>query len=103
MNHGMNVVVWNYRGYGCSKGTPDPYNIKRDGESVLEFCVKTLQLKGKIGIYGRSLGGIVACHLGKYAKGIDMLIADRTLGNFETLTKKKMFGVGIHHAFNFFT
>lgn len=103
MNHGNNVVVWNYRGYGCSKGSPNPYNIKRDGESVLEFCVKTLKLKGKIGIYGRSLGGIVACHLGSHAKGIDLLIADRTLANFDTLTKRKMYGKSVYHAFNFFT
>jgi len=36
-------------------------------------------------------------------KGVDMLIADRTLSNLEILTKKKMYGTGIHHAFNFFT
>jgi len=97
------VVVWNYRGYGCSKGTPDPYNIKRDGEAVVEYCIKVLNLKGKLSIYGRSLGGIVACHLGKNLKGLDLLIADRTLANFDILTKKKMYGRFIHHAFNFFS
>ena len=103
MNHGSNVVAWNYRGYGCSKGSPDPYNIKRDGEAVIKFITDTLKLKGKICIYGRSLGGIVACHLGRNVKGVDLLIADRTLSNFETLTKKKMYGKFIHYAFDFFS
>jgi hypothetical protein len=101
MNHGNNVVIWNYRGYGCSKGSTTPYNIKRDGESVVHYCINTLKLKGRIGIYGRSLGGIVACHLGRNVKGIDLLIADRTLSNFETLTKRKMYGKMVHYAFNF--
>lgn len=103
MNQGNNVIVWNYRGYGACKGSPDPYNIKRDGEAIVKYCVKTLKLTGKLGVYGRSLGGIVACHLGNHVKGIDLLIADRTLANFETLTKRKMFGKGIFHSFNFFT
>lgn len=103
MNLGNNVVVWNYRGYGSNKGSPTPYNIKRDGEAVVNFCLKTLKLKGRLAIYGRSLGGIVACHLGRHVKGIDMLIADRTLASLETLTKRKMYGKFIHHAFNFFS
>ena len=103
MNHGNNVIVWNYRGYGACKGSPDPYNIKRDGEAIVNFCVETLKLTGKLAVYGRSLGGIVACHLGRHVKGIDLLIADRTLANLETVTKRKMFGKGIYYAFNFFT
>ncbi len=39
-------------------------------------------IKGKIGVYGRSLGGIVTTHLtGK----VDMIIADRTFCDFTTL------------------
>ena len=103
MNHGNNVVVWNYRGYGSNKGSPCPNNIKRDGEAVVRFCVDTLKLTGRMAIYGRSLGGIVACHIGNHVEGIDLLIADRTLANLETLTKRKMYGKFIHHAFNFFS
>lgn len=54
---------WNYRGYGETPGTCTPYNIKADGESVLNFVVNELQIKGKIGMYGRSLGGVVATHI----------------------------------------
>ena len=28
LNKNINVMVWNYRGYGLSKGSPDPTNIR---------------------------------------------------------------------------
>jgi hypothetical protein len=28
----INVMCWNYRGYGWTNGTVDPYNIKEDAE-----------------------------------------------------------------------
>lgn len=63
LKKGINVLGWNYRGYGHTKGTPSPYNIKIDGESVLNFLLKDLMVAGKVGVYGRSLGGVVATHL----------------------------------------
>lgn len=66
-NREINVVCWNYRGYGESSlrflETVDPYKSKRDAERVLAFIVNKLHLKGKIGVYGRSIGGLAACHL----------------------------------------
>lgn len=59
----INVLGWNYRGYGETPGVCTPYNVKSDGESVLYFLINELHISGKIGMYGRSLGGIVATHL----------------------------------------
>jgi pimeloyl-ACP methyl ester carboxylesterase len=60
-------VCWNYRGYGeSSQGWFDyssPVKAKLDAERVLASLVSELQLKGKIGVYGRSIGGISATHL----------------------------------------
>jgi len=39
-------------------------------------------LKGKIGVYGRSLGGVPTSHM---CDQVDMVIADRTFCNFDTL------------------
>jgi len=36
---------------------------KIDSEKVLEYMLNELKLKGKIGVYGRSLGGIASTHL----------------------------------------
>lgn len=63
LKRGINVLAWNYRGYGHTKGSTSPYNIKLDGEAMLNFLINSLKIKGKIGVYGRSLGGVVATHL----------------------------------------
>lgn len=59
----VNVFAWNYRSYGRSTGTPDPYLCYHDSERCLEFLIKELGIKGKIGCFGRSLGGTMATHL----------------------------------------
>lgn len=38
LDHGINIVMWNYRGYGKSTGTPSPGNIQRDIEVVFRFA-----------------------------------------------------------------
>jgi len=63
VKHQMNVMAWNYRDYGRSGGTPDPYCSYHDGESILKFLIEDLGVKGKIGCFGRSLGGTMATHL----------------------------------------
>lgn len=42
LKKGINVMAWNYRGYGQTSGVPSPYNIKTDGESILHFVVNEL-------------------------------------------------------------
>ena len=61
----INVLAWNYRNYGRSNGTPDPYTCYHDAEAVLKFAIKDLGLQGKIGCFGRSLGGTMASHIAK--------------------------------------
>eukprot|EP00350_Pseudokeronopsis_sp_OXSARD2_P006226 CAMPEP_0170548968 /NCGR_PEP_ID=MMETSP0211-20121228/7136_1 /TAXON_ID=311385 /ORGANISM="Pseudokeronopsis sp., Strain OXSARD2" /LENGTH=42 /DNA_ID= /DNA_START= /DNA_END= /DNA_ORIENTATION= len=41
-----------------------------------------MKLKGKIGVYGRSLGGIPTSFL---TDKVDMVFADRTFANFEVI------------------
>jgi len=84
----INVMCWNYRGYGESdKGwfnTLNPATSKRDAERVLAFVVNDLKITGKIGVYGRSIGGITACHLAsKYNDLVEVLICDRTLSELK--------------------
>ena len=61
MSHKLNVdvVAFDYRGYGDSTGTPSERGLIVDTETVYDFIVKELKL-GNIFIYGRSLGGAVA-------------------------------------------
>ena len=95
LKKGINVMAWNYRGYGQTKSSPNPYNIKTDGESVLHYVLNELGVKGKLGVYGRSLGGVVATHLAAtYHDKIDFLIADRTFGSLKNVSLRKFIGWG---------
>jgi pimeloyl-ACP methyl ester carboxylesterase len=43
-------------------------------------------VKGKVGTYGRSIGGIAASHLvSKFPDHIEVFVGDRTMGSFENL------------------
>ena len=88
LNRNINVMVWNYRGYGLSKGKPNPTNIRTDGEKIVRFMRKDMALTGKIGVYGRSLGGVVTTHL---VDSVDFIFADRTMSNFDILSNRKFY------------
>eukprot|EP00347_Sterkiella_histriomuscorum_P010954 403374299 len=90
LNKNINVMIWNYRGYGLSLGTPDPYIIRQDAEVLLAYMKTKMNLTGKIGVYGRSLGGVVTTHL---ADQVDMIFADRTFANFDILADRKFYSV----------
>ena len=88
LNKNINIMAWNYRGYGLSSGSPNPSNIKSDADFLLKYMKEEMGLRGKIGVYGRSLGGIVTTHL---ADKVDMIIADRTLYDFEMVALRKFY------------
>ena len=46
-------------------------------------------IRGKIGVYGRSLGGIATAHLAEY---VDMVIIDRSFGNLYDVAYHKFYG-----------
>merc|ERR1719235_1218317 len=68
LSHGCNVFFFNYRGFGRSTGRPTPSALASDADGVIEFLKK----RGvtRIGVHGRSIGGIAACHLAKNNPGI---------------------------------
>lgn len=88
LNRGINVMIWNYRSYGRSHGSPDPFNIRNDAETVLRYMREHLGISGKMGVYGRSLGGIPTTHLGDK---VQMIIVDRTFSDFDTLAYRKFY------------
>lgn len=99
----VNVMCWNYRAYGKSKNPQrccltwcdriNPENIKRDSEKVLDFVVKEIKVRGKVGVYGRSLGGIASTHLAnKFPEIISALIVDRTFGELDVSSERRLFG-----------
>jgi hypothetical protein len=58
----MNLVMFDYSGYGKSNGMPRTRRLLNDGEKVLDW-VSTKVEQDKLIIWGESLGGSVASYL----------------------------------------
>ena len=84
---GVHVFVWNYRGFGRNKGTPDPYNICKDAEAVYYHIKQEMKI-ARVGVHGESLGGNVACHLARKVD-VDFLFADRTFSSLDKVVQTK--------------
>ncbi len=84
-----NVLVYDYRGYGKSQGTPAERGVLADGEAAQRWLAeRTGQQTQQIVLWGRSLGGAVAVHLaGKL--GARGLILDRTFSSMIDVASDK--------------
>lgn len=70
-----NVLIIDYRGYGNSGGNPSEEGLKLDAEATLEYALNREDINNnRIFVFGRSLGGAVACELamnkGNSLKGV---------------------------------
>jgi fermentation-respiration switch protein FrsA (DUF1100 family) len=60
----LNVFIFDYRGYGKSKGSPSEKGLYLDAEAAYEYLVNRKNISpGEIIAYGESLGGSVAVDL----------------------------------------
>jgi hypothetical protein len=85
ISNNINVLLWNYRGYGRSQGFPSPDALKKDGEAIVEY-LRTKKKAGVIGVHGESLGGVIACHLARRCE-IDFLFIDRGFGRLSQVVE----------------
>ena len=61
---GLNVFIFDYRGYGRSEGQPSEAGLYEDAQSAWNYLVSKKELQpDNIIIFGRSLGGAVAVTL----------------------------------------
>lgn len=60
----VNVLIYDYRGYGRSTGNPSEAGLYRDAEAAWNWLTESRAVaSGEIILFGRSLGGAVASHL----------------------------------------
>jgi fermentation-respiration switch protein FrsA (DUF1100 family) len=63
---GLAVFLFDYRGYGQSRGTPDEQGSYLDAQAAWDFLTNTKRHSpGSVVIVGESLGGPIAAHLAK--------------------------------------
>lgn len=61
---GLNVLMYDYRGFGKSEGTPDENGLYADAQAAYEFLLNEKKIRaGRVISYGESLGGSVAAVL----------------------------------------
>jgi len=62
----LNVLIFDYRGYGQSEGSPTEEGTYKDAEAAWRYLTETKGVAPeRIVIHGRSLGGAVAAHLAR--------------------------------------
>eukprot|EP00483_Globobulimina_turgida_P005252 UN05262 len=60
----VNIIAYDYSGYGLSKGSYNEYSLYEDIEIVFRYCTDTLQLNHQqIILWGQSLGTAVSIYL----------------------------------------
>ena len=60
---GLDIFIFDYRGYGQSEGKPSESGTYRDVEAAWQYLIKERQcMPDKIIIFGRSLGGAIAAY-----------------------------------------
>ncbi|KAG7805816.1 hypothetical protein KL921_005247 [Ogataea angusta] len=75
-----NVLIYSYRGYGKSTGTPSETGLKIDADTVMEYVASHTQLaESSLVLYGRSLGGAVTLYIAAhYANLVAGIILENT-------------------------
>lgn len=87
-----NVVLFGYRGYGLSEGTPEEKGLINDGEAIIDFVLNgDLNIdKSNVFILGKSLGVSVAVHsILKYQYLLKGLILENGFTSLLDLTRDK--------------
>jgi len=60
----LSVLIFDYRGYGKSEGSPTEEGTYLDAEAALDFLIEVKHVPSeKIVVFGRSLGGAVAAEV----------------------------------------
>jgi Hydrolases of the alpha/beta superfamily len=84
----FNVLMFDYRGYGKSEGSPDEAGVYSDGRAAFDYA---LQLPGvdphKIILWGTSLGGAVAVDVAIHRRPAG-LILESTFSSAEDVARK---------------
>ena len=86
----IDILFWNYRGYGFSEGDADFNNVCTDILDIYDFVLEHFHYN-KIAVHGLSIGGVPASYLSN-KRNINLIIADRTFGSVSDVINSLPFG-----------
>lgn len=69
---GVNLAVFDYRGYGRSQGVPTVANMKSDALKIFDFVNE--HTPGKVIVHGQSLGSFIAAYVAQQRPVLGMVL-----------------------------
>lgn len=100
LKQGLEVLLYDYEGYGRSQGSPSLRNLQDDCVAVYNYALKLGFKPQNIFLYGESLGGGVSCMLAG-VKPVRAIILECTFTSPERLAKELMPLAEIYPSFLF--
>ncbi len=98
VKEGYDVFIFDYRGYGLSKGQANQQGLNKDSIAALNWAHKKSKDYSKFIVYGQSLGGIVSMRAMKdidFTSDIDLYVLDSTFSSYQDIAFDKLRHAGI--------
>lgn len=84
---GASVLMYDYRGYGQSEGTPTEQGLYNDIQAVIDGLINHMEYaENQILMYGRSLGGAVAAYAAAN-RNVGGLVLDSAFLDLKTMVR----------------
>ena len=91
-NMGYNVLGYDYRGYGHSRGVASEKHCYQDSETAFNYLTHTLKIpENRIILYGHSLGSALAIRLAAKHDVAGLILIAPFLSSNRTLTQWRIF------------
>jgi fermentation-respiration switch protein FrsA (DUF1100 family) len=85
---GINVLIFDYRGYGKSSGRPGEKGLYHDAQAAYDYLIAEKNIKSQdLMVYGKSLGGAVAVDL-CLKREVGKLILESTFASSAEVAKE---------------
>ena len=90
LKSGLSVFIYDYSGYGKSKGSPDLSGVTNDAQAAYDYLVQEKQLSpDHIILYGESLGAAISAHLPAFRK-VRAIVYQSGFSSLQSIVYEKM-------------
>ncbi len=105
VKEGFNLFIFDYRGYGRSRGSPSMPGVHLDAEAALRTLLSLPQTgDGKVIVLGQSIGGAIAVHtVATFPRKdrIAALVIDSALAGYRLIAREKLSQLWITWPFQY--
>lgn len=90
---GYRVIMFDYRGYGGSKGEADIRGVHQDAERMFRYVAALEPDRSRRVLFGQSLGGSIALYVTGDLQGEDffpVIVVDSAFASYREIAREKM-------------